>query len=76
MENESLLDRIPRHERSGRFWGNTRLILATIVLSVLTTGATLFFVGRKQLRDSRIQEVQAELEAEVQAELEANVKKN
>jgi hypothetical protein len=62
METESLLGRI-RHEHSGRSWRNTWLILATIVLSVLTTGATIFFVVRKQLRDSRIQEVQAEFEA-------------
>ena len=65
METESFLDRIPRHERTGRFW----LVLATIVLSVLTTGATIFFVARKQLRDSRIQEVQAEMEANAKKEL-------
>jgi hypothetical protein len=68
METESHLDRI-RHEHSGRSSRNTWLILATIVLSVLTTGATIFFVVRKQLRDSRIQEVQAELEANAKKEL-------
>jgi len=36
--DESILDRIPRLERSVRFWRNTSFILAALLLSVVITG--------------------------------------
>ena len=40
--DESILDRIPRLERSVRFWRGTSLILAAILVSVLITGFGFF----------------------------------
>jgi hypothetical protein len=64
--DESILDRIPRLERSVRFWRGTSLILAAIVVSVLATG---FGFGAAHLRDTRAWDealIRAHEEAKVQ----------
>jgi hypothetical protein len=51
--NESLLDRIPRLERRVRFWRNTSLVLAAILLSGLATGPFFFSVERQHVLRAR-----------------------
>ena len=64
--NEPLLERIPRLERSVRFWRTTSLVLAAALLSLLVTGVTFFGVARAQ-QARRQEAVARELEAEALA---------
>ena len=46
--NEPLLERIPRLERSVRFWRTTSSVLAAILLSMLITGVSFFAVAQQR----------------------------
>jgi 16S rRNA C1402 (ribose-2'-O) methylase RsmI len=69
--DESILDRIPRLERSVRFWRGTSLILAAILVSVLAMGGLGFFGFAHQAARARQEALVRELEAREQAEVAA-----
>lgn len=45
---QELIDRIEQLERAVRRWRTTALVLGALLLSLGTTGATLFTIGRAQ----------------------------
>ena len=66
--DESILDRIPRLERSVRFWRNTSFILAALLLSVVITGAGFLVVSYQHAAQAQDEAVAAEMVAREQAE--------
>jgi hypothetical protein len=63
------LDHIHRLQRSARFWRNTSLVLAAILLAALTTGYSLFAaLHHKHLR-AMDRAIQRELAEELQADI-------
>ena len=62
--DESILDRIPRLERSVRFWRGTSLILAAILVSVLVTGLGFFAVAHQRARAMEAEMVAREVAAQ------------
>jgi Tfp pilus assembly protein PilV len=70
--DESIVDRIPRLERSVRFWRGTSLILAAILVSVLVMSVLVmgFGLGNAHLRAMRATDA-AIMRQKVQAEVAA-----
>jgi hypothetical protein len=72
--NEPLLERVPRLERSVRFWRTTSFVLAAILLSMMATGLTFFsLTHQRALRamDAALQQELAAREAAEAARLQA-----
>lgn len=67
--DESIIDRIPRLERSVRFWRNTAFILAAILVSGLITGFGFLAVAQQRTVRAMEEAVQAEMVAREQAEV-------
>ena len=67
--DESILDRIPRLERSVRFWRNTSFILAALLLSVVITGAGFLGIAYERSERARDEALAAEMVAREQAEV-------
>jgi hypothetical protein len=68
--DESILDRIPRLERSVRFWRGTSLILAAILVSVLVMFGFFTFAHQQAARAMEAEMVARE-RAEVAAQIQA-----
>jgi Tfp pilus assembly protein PilO len=68
--DESILDRIPRLERSVRFWRGTSLILAAILVSVLVMGFGFAFAHQQAARAMEAEMVARE-RAKVAAQIQA-----
>jgi hypothetical protein len=67
--DEPILDRIPRLERSVRFWRNTSLILAALLLSILVTGFGFLAIAHQRTARAMDDAMRAKMIAVEEAEL-------
>jgi len=67
--DESIVDRIPRLERTVRFWRNTSFILAAILLSVLVTGFGFLAIAHQRTARAMEDAMRAKMIAVEEAEL-------